>query len=43
MGRSATRLLLQIMQEQSQQAAPQHIVLQPDLFVRASSLRTSAG
>jgi LacI family transcriptional regulator len=42
MGRSATRLLLQIMQEQSQHAAPQHIVLQPDLFVRASSLRSAA-
>ena len=41
MGRAATRLLLQIMEEQSQQAAPQHIVLQPDLFVRASSLRTA--
>ena len=39
MGRSATRLLLQIMAEQSQQAAPQHIVLQPDLFARASSSR----
>jgi LacI family transcriptional regulator len=43
MGRSATRLLLQIMQEQSQHAAPQHILLQPDLFVRASSLRSAAG
>jgi LacI family transcriptional regulator len=41
MGRAATRLLLQIMEEQSQQSAPQHIVLQPDLFVRASSLRTA--
>lgn len=41
MGRAATRLLLQIMEEQSQQGAPQHIVLQPDLFVRASSLRTA--
>ena len=39
MGRSATKLLLQIMEEQGQHFAPRHIVLQPDLFVRASSLR----
>lgn len=39
MGRSATRLLLQIMEEQNQHFAPRHVVLQPDLFVRASSLR----
>jgi LacI family transcriptional regulator len=39
MGRSATRLLLQIMEEQGQHFAPRHIVLQPDLCVRASSLR----
>lgn len=38
-GRSATRLLLQIMQEQSHASAPQHIVLQPELCVRASSQR----
>ncbi len=39
MGRSATRLLLQIMEEQGQHFAPRHIVLQPDLLVRTSSLR----
>lgn len=40
MGRSATHLLLQIMQEQHQAFTPRHLVLQPDLFIRASSLRT---
>lgn len=39
MGQSATRLLLQIMEEQGQPFAPRHVVLQPDLCVRASSLR----
>jgi len=39
MGRSATRLLLQIMEEQPQHSAPRHVVLQPELCVRASSLR----
>ncbi|MVN77522.1 substrate-binding domain-containing protein [Hymenobacter sp. HMF4947] len=39
MGRSATSLLFQIMQEREQHYAPRHVVLQPDLFVRASSLR----
>ena len=39
MGRSATRLLLQVMEEREQAYAPRHVVLQPDLFVRASSLR----
>lgn len=39
MGRSATGLLLQLMQEREQHYAPRHVVLQPDLFVRASSLR----
>jgi LacI family transcriptional regulator len=37
MGRSATRLLLQIMEEREHYFAPRHVVLQPDLFVRASS------
>ena len=41
MGKSATRLLLQIMEEQGQHFAPRHVVLQPDLFVRASSLKQS--
>nr|WP_236018670.1 LacI family DNA-binding transcriptional regulator [Hymenobacter sp. BT559] len=40
MGRSATRLLLQLLDEREPHAAPRHVVLQPDLFVRASSLRT---
>ena len=40
MGRSATRLLLQIMEEHEPHFAPRHVVLQPDLFVRASSLRS---
>ncbi|WP_223654215.1 LacI family DNA-binding transcriptional regulator [Hymenobacter psoromatis] len=39
MGRSATHLLLQVMEEREQHYAPRHVVLQPDLFVRASSLR----
>jgi LacI family transcriptional regulator len=39
MGRSATRLLLQIMEEREPHSASRHVVLQPDLFVRASSLR----
>jgi len=39
MGRSATRLLLQVMEEREERYAPRHVVLQPDLFVRASSLR----
>jgi LacI family transcriptional regulator len=39
MGRSATSLLLQIMDERDQPYAPRHIVLQPDLFIRGSSLR----
>ncbi|WP_210517952.1 LacI family DNA-binding transcriptional regulator [Hymenobacter terricola] len=39
MGTAATRLLLQIMEEQDQHFTPRHVVLQPDLFVRASSLR----
>jgi LacI family transcriptional regulator len=42
MGRTATRLLLQIMEEPEQHFAPRHVVLQPDLFVRASSLRNGA-
>jgi LacI family transcriptional regulator len=42
MGRTATRLLLQIMEEREQHFAPRHVVLQPELFVRASSLRTGA-
>jgi LacI family transcriptional regulator len=42
MGRSATRLLLQIMEEREPHFAPRHVVLQPDLFVRASSLRLGA-
>ena len=41
-GRSATRLLLQIMEEQTHASAPQHIVLQPELYVRASSQRPIA-
>ena len=40
MGRSATHLLLQIMQEHPPYATPRHLVLPPDLLVRASSLRT---
>ena len=40
MGRSATHLLLEIMQEQNQPFTPRHLVLQPDLHIRASSLRT---
>ena len=43
MGRSATRLLLQIMEEQGQHFAPRHVLLQPELCVRASSLRLGAG
>jgi len=43
MGRSATHLLLQVMAEQAQPYAPRHVVLQPDLFVRASSLRPAVG
>jgi LacI family transcriptional regulator len=39
MGKSATRLLLQLMEEQEQHFAPRHVVLQPDLCVRASSQR----
>jgi LacI family transcriptional regulator len=39
MGRTATRLLLQVMEEREPHFAPRHVVLQPDLFVRASSLR----
>jgi LacI family transcriptional regulator len=39
MGRSATRLLLQLMEEREQQATPRHVVLQPELCVRDSSLR----
>lgn len=39
MGRSATGLLLQIMDEREQHFAPRHVVLQPELCVRASSLR----
>lgn len=39
MGKTATRLLLEIMAEQPQKFLPRHIVLQPELFVRASSLR----
>jgi len=42
MGRTATRLLLQLMEERELHFAPRHVVLQPDLFVRASSLRTGA-
>jgi LacI family transcriptional regulator len=41
MGRTATHLLLQIMEEQGQHFAPRHIVLQPELYVRASSSRQS--
>ena len=43
MGRSATRLLLQIMEEREQHFAPRHVVLQPELCVRASSLRSEVG
>ena len=39
MGRSATHLLLQTMEEQGQHLPPRHVVLQPNLCVRASSLR----
>ncbi len=39
MGRSATHLLLQIMEEKGQHFAPRHVLLQPELCVRASSLR----
>ena len=39
MGRAATRLLLQILEEQAQHFALRQIVLQPELFVRASSMR----
>ncbi|MGI4760388.1 MAG: LacI family DNA-binding transcriptional regulator [Janthinobacterium lividum] len=39
MGRTATSLLLQVMDERELHFAPRHVVLQPDLFVRASSLR----
>lgn len=39
MGRSATSLLLQLMSEREQHYAPRHVVIQPGLFVRASSLR----
>ena len=42
MGRSATRLLLQLMEEREQDFAPRHIVLQPELCVRDSSLRLGA-
>lgn len=39
MGQSATRLLLEIMATQGQPFLPRHVVLKPNLFVRASSLR----
>ncbi|MGI4835971.1 MAG: LacI family DNA-binding transcriptional regulator [Janthinobacterium lividum] len=39
MGRTATRLLLEIMADREPHFAPRHVVLQPDLFMRASSLR----
>jgi LacI family transcriptional regulator len=39
MGRSATRLLLQLMDEHDLHSAPRHLLLQPELCVRASSLR----
>jgi LacI family transcriptional regulator len=43
MGRTATRLLLEIMAEREPHFAPRHVVLQPDLFTRASSLRVVPG
>ncbi|GAB3639008.1 LacI family DNA-binding transcriptional regulator [Hymenobacter arcticus] len=39
MGQSATRLLLQLLAAPGPPAAPRHVVLQPELCVRASSLR----
>ncbi|MGI4864908.1 MAG: LacI family DNA-binding transcriptional regulator [Janthinobacterium lividum] len=42
MGRSATGLLLQIMDEREKHFAPRHVVLQPELCVRDSSLRHGA-
>jgi LacI family transcriptional regulator len=39
MGQSATRLLLEIMEEKGRPFAARQVVLQPELFVRASSLR----
>ena len=39
MGQSAVRLFLEMLQEQSSKFSPRRIVLQPDLLVRASSLR----
>jgi LacI family transcriptional regulator len=40
MGRTATRLLLELLDEREPPGAPRHVVLQPELLVRASSLRT---
>ena len=42
MGHSATHLLLQLMHEKGLPFVPRHIVLQPSLMVRASSLRQSS-
>lgn len=42
MGRAATKLLLEVMAEHQQGFVPQHIVLQPELLVRASSQRQAA-
>jgi hypothetical protein len=42
MGRTATRQLRQLMEERALHFAPRHVVLQPDLCVRASSLRNGA-
>ena len=39
MGQTATRLLLEIMHTQGQPFAHRHVVLQPNLLVRASSMR----
>ena len=39
MGQSATHLLLEIMEERGRPFAARQVVLQPELFVRASSLR----
>lgn len=41
MGQSAVRLFLEMLQERHAPFSPRRVVLQPDLLVRASSLRTS--
>ena len=40
MGQAAVRLLLEILGEKRQNVSPRRVLLQPDLLVRASSLRT---